>query len=89
MNASANRLISEDISAHYDLSQSIERLSGISIAVAQGSGDILPPKEIDRLLIQYIPHAKLYKIDGCGHWSIVEKPNEINLIALEFFSSNC
>lgn len=89
MNATVNRLISDDISKNYDLSEGFERLSGIPILVLQGSDDILSPRDIDRLLIQYIPHARLYEIEDCGHWSVIEKPEEINFIAQEFFASSC
>ncbi|QQE78847.1 alpha/beta hydrolase [Alicyclobacillus sp. SO9] len=87
MNATANQLISEDIISHYDLSQCVARLSDIPITIVQGSADILSPREIERLIIRYIPHARLHEIEDCGHWSVVEKPNEINSIAKEFFAA--
>lgn len=37
------------------------------------------------MLIKYIFHAKLTEIDNCGHWNVIEKPEEIKLIA-EIFS---
>jgi proline iminopeptidase len=33
-----------------------------------------------------IPHAKLIKIEDCGHWAVVEKPNEMIEITEEFFT---
>jgi len=89
MNAVANQLISEDIENNYDLSGSTDKLSRIPIVVVQGRDDILSPKEIGKLLLNYIPHAKLYAIENSGHWVVVEKPNEINAIAQEFLAPKC
>lgn len=86
MNATANQLISEDIENNYDLSGSTDKLSRIPIVVVQGRDDILSMEEIGKLLLDYIPHAKLYEIENSGHWVVVEKPNEINVIAQEFFA---
>ena len=87
MNHTVNHIMIEDIEKNYDLSSKVDRLAHIPITVAQGSHDILPPSLINELFINYIPHAELHEIKNCGHWTIVEKPDEINLMAKQFFSN--
>ncbi|WBL17132.1 alpha/beta fold hydrolase [Sutcliffiella sp. NC1] len=85
MNSTVNHVIGEDIKKQYDLTEKVHELSDIPIMVAQGSHDTLPPEKIHSLLVKYIPHARLMEIKNCGHWTVVEKPNEINSLAFEFF----
>ncbi|WP_164669773.1 alpha/beta fold hydrolase [Virgibacillus doumboii] len=86
INDTVNRSIGEDILQNYDVTNKLHRLTDIPITVAQGSHDILPPAKLEELLIKHIPHAKLHEIQNCGHWTVVEKPDEINAIAEEFFA---
>lgn len=82
-----NQQIGEDIIKNYDITNKLYTLHHIPILVAQGSDDILTPSLIKELLVDYIPHAKLIEIENCGHWTVVEKPVEMNDIANNFFSS--
>ncbi|WP_042148899.1 alpha/beta fold hydrolase [Paucisalibacillus sp. EB02] len=86
MNQTVNYTIVEDIENNYDLSEDLDRLAEIPILVAQGSHDILPPTIIEKLFINYLPHTRLHTIENCGHWTIIEKSNEINMLAEDFFS---
>lgn len=90
MNKVVNKKIIDDIVKNYDLTDKLFKLDQIPVMVAQGSHDILDPSKIIQLLIDYIPHATLVEINNAGHWTVVEKPQEIISIAKDFFSSsNC
>lgn len=79
-----NQAIGTDIANNYDLREELLKLSNIPIVVIQGSHDILTPSIIQELLIDHIPHSELVTIDQCGHWTVVEKPTEVNNITKEF-----
>jgi proline iminopeptidase len=85
MNHKVNHTIVADIEKNYDLTKELDKLVEIPILVAQGSHDILPPSIIEKLLLDYLPHANLHTIENCGHWTIIEKSQEINLLADAFF----
>lgn len=85
INPAVNHEISEDILNNYDITSRVDTLKDIPVIVAQGSDDILTPHLIKKNLLDYIPHAKLIEIEKCGHWTVVEKPDEINKIAYDFF----
>ncbi|MFD1203678.1 alpha/beta fold hydrolase [Sporosarcina contaminans] len=90
MNKVVKKKIIDDIVKNYDLTDKLFKLDQIPDMVAQGSHDILDPSKIKQLLIDYIPHAILVEINNAGHWTVVEKPQEIISIAKDFFSSsNC
>lgn len=82
-----NDQIGEDILKNYDVTSRLDTVKDIPIVVAQGSDDILTPKLMKKLLNDYIPHSKLIEIESCGHWTVVEKPDEMNKIAHDFFNS--
>jgi proline iminopeptidase len=86
MNHTVNHIIVEDIEKNYNLTSKVDRLEDIPILVAQGTHDILPPSLIEDLLIKYIPHATLHEIKNCGHWTVVEKSEEINSLVVHFFT---
>jgi proline iminopeptidase len=86
-NTSANDSIGKDILENYDLTKRLNKINKIPILIAQGSHDILTPNLIKKLLLEHIPHAELLEIKECGHWTVVEKPNEIIKIANEFFGA--
>ncbi len=88
INATVNDVMGKDILNNYDLTDRLDPIKNIPILIAQGSHDILTPDLIKKLLLDYIPHAKLVEIEKCGHWSVVEKPDEMNKIAYEFFDTN-
>lgn len=85
INTSVNDAIGKDIIENYDLTKKLDEINNIPILIAQGSHDILTPNLIKKLLLEHIPHAELIEIEECGHWTVVEKPNEINKIANDFF----
>lgn len=85
INPAVNHEISEDILNNYDITSRVDTLKDIPVIVAQGSDDILTPHLIKKNLLDYIPHAKLIEKEKCGHWTVVEKPDEINKIAYDFF----
>jgi proline iminopeptidase len=85
MNHTVNQILIEDIEKNYDLSKDLDKLVEIPILIAQGSHDILPPPLIEKLLINYLPHARLQVIENCGHWTLLEKSSEINKLAEDFF----
>lgn len=87
INPTVNQQIGEDILHNYDITSDLDTLKDIPITVAQGSDDILTPKLIKKLLVNYIPHSKLIEIKNCGHWTVVEKADEINEIAYSFFNT--
>ncbi len=87
MNHTVNHVVVEDIEDKYDITDKVDRLTDIPILVAQGSHDILSPSLIKKLLIDYIPHARLHEIENCGHWTVIEKASEINTLAQDFFNN--
>lgn len=87
INPIVNHQIGEDILKNYNITSRLNNLKDIPIVVAQGSDDILTPKLIKKLLIDYIPHSQLIEIENCGHWTVVEKPDEMNKVAHDFFNS--
>lgn len=87
INPNVNDAIGRDILAHYDLTDKLDAIERMPILIAQGSHDILTPNLINKLMLEHIPHAELIQIEKCGHWTVVEKPNEMNKIADHFFWS--
>ncbi len=85
INSTVNNAIGADILKNYDLTNRLDVLTNIPILIAQGSDDILTPHLVKKLLVKYIPHARLIELEQCGHWTVVEKPNEMNKIAYDFF----
>lgn len=88
INSIVNDAIGKDILDNYDITNRLDTLNNIPILIAQGSHDILTPKLAKILLLEHIPHAQLIEIEKCGHWTVVEKPNEMNKIAYDFFDTN-
>ncbi|RIW28941.1 alpha/beta hydrolase [Bacillus salacetis] len=85
VNKVVNDRIGTDINNHYDLTPALQRLSSIPILTVQGDHDILTPAKIKELLTDLVPDARLMKIENCGHWTVIEKPIEMNKIAYDFF----
>ena len=55
------------------------------VLVITGSEDRLMPPENARLLVEGIPNAELYRVEGAGHAFCQEKPGEVNKIITDFF----
>ena len=88
INSTVNDAIGKDILNNYDLTNRLDTLNNIPILIAQGSHDLLTPNLVSKLLVEYIPHAKLIEIENCGHWTVVEKPHVMNKLAFEFFGTD-
>ncbi|WP_108670903.1 alpha/beta fold hydrolase [Peribacillus acanthi] len=84
-NADVNKHLGQDIIQNYDLTDKIHLLRDIPILIAQGEHDIKRPEKLKEGLCDYITQAQLAVISECGHWSVVEKPNELMKIIKEFF----
>lgn len=52
---------------------------------ANTSIDPIVNDAIGKDILEHIPHAKLIEVENCGHWTVVEKPDEMNRIAFDFF----
>ncbi|WLD94372.1 alpha/beta fold hydrolase [Alkalihalobacillus sp. AL-G] len=85
INDTVNQSLGKDMMEKYDVTALLDRLANIPILIAQGSHDILTPERIKDLLLKHIPHAELVEVKNCGHWTVVEKPDEMNEYASNFF----
>ncbi|MEO2076537.1 MAG: alpha/beta hydrolase [Bacillus sp. (in: firmicutes)] len=84
-NARVNELLGKDIAEHYDVSKDANKFSQIPMVVAQGDHDIITPEILEEVLIHYIPHIEVREIQNCGHWSVVEKPEQVQAMIKQFF----
>ncbi|MDQ1143910.1 proline iminopeptidase [Bacillus sp. SORGH_AS 510] len=84
-NARVNELIGKDIAENYDVSKDANKLGQIPMLVAQGDHDILSPEVLEQVLLSYIPHIEIRGIQNCGHWSVVEKPEQVQAMIKQFF----
>jgi proline iminopeptidase len=82
-----NEILSEDIKKHYDLRPFIPILKEIPIMVVQGDYDLITPEKLQELFFEYLPEAKLNVIKDCGHWALVEKPEEFMNEVRAFFKA--
>ncbi|KAA0544955.1 alpha/beta fold hydrolase [Bacillus sp. BGMRC 2118] len=76
-NPVVNSVIGGDISRNYDIRQQLNRITHVPILVIQGDHDLITPQALDELLMTFIPQATLKIIENCGHWTVVEKPEEV------------
>lgn len=81
-----NDSICKDMLAYYDLTSKISILFDIPILVAQGQYDIVTPSLIQKLLVNHIPNIELITVKDAGHWTVIERPDEMIRFAKEFFS---
>jgi proline iminopeptidase len=86
-NARVNEWIGKDISENYDVSKDANKLSNIPIVVAQGDHDIITPETLEQELINYIPHIEVREIKNCGHWSVIEQPEQLQAMIKDFFQN--
>ncbi|MFD3449721.1 alpha/beta fold hydrolase [Microbacteriaceae bacterium 4G12] len=84
-NSSVNKVIGMDMENNYDVTGDLHKLSNIPILIAQGSHDILTPSIMKELFSEHIPHLQLVEIEECGHWTVVEQPEKMCNVALNFF----
>ncbi|MED1204123.1 alpha/beta fold hydrolase [Heyndrickxia acidicola] len=82
-----NEVLNEDIKKHYDLRPFIPILKEIPIMVVQGDHDLITPEKLQELFFVYLPEAGLKVIKNCGHWALVEKPEEFMNEVRAFFKS--
>ncbi len=52
-----------------------------------GSEDRMMPPGNSKLLAEGIPGAEIYIVEGAGHSFFFEKPDEVNRVLIDFFSS--
>ena len=86
-NARVNERIGKDIADNYDVSKEAKKLSNIPIMVAQGDHDIITPEILEQELINYIPHIEVREINNCGHWSVIEQPEQLQAMIKDFFQN--
>ncbi|MEH7300458.1 alpha/beta fold hydrolase [Neobacillus drentensis] len=86
-NARVNEQIGKDITENYDVSKDANKLSNIPIMVAQGDHDIITPEILEQELINYIPHIEVREIKNCGHWSVIEQPEQLQAMIKDFFQN--
>lgn len=58
------------------------------ILIIVGANDALTPVEFSEKMYQNLPNSQLKIIQGTGHMSFIEKPQEINPIMAQFFQEN-
>lgn len=87
-NTVANKNISKNIMDSYDLMPYLKNLQNIPILVAQGTDDILPPRLIQRLLINHLNKIELIEIQCSGHWTIIEQPEEMVKVTKSFLEKD-
>jgi proline iminopeptidase len=86
-NAEVNSILGKEIISNYDVSKDSDKLRNIPIIVAQGDHDILTPKILEDVLLNFIPHIKVRVIENCGHWSVIEQPKKLQVMIKDFFKS--
>jgi proline iminopeptidase len=84
-NARVNELIGKDIAENYDVSKDANKLSQIPMVVAQGDHDIITPEILEQVLVNYIPHIEVREMKNCGHWSVIEQPEQLQAMIMDFF----
>lgn len=57
------------------------------VLVITGSEDRMMPPENSRLIAEAIPGARHYVVEGAGHSFFLERPDEVNGVLIDFFSS--
>jgi proline iminopeptidase len=87
-NPEVNSVLSKEIIENYDVSKEWDKFGNIPILVAQGDHDIIAPSILEEVLIKYIPHIDVRIIENCGHWSIIEQPERLQAMILDFFKGN-
>jgi pimeloyl-ACP methyl ester carboxylesterase len=56
--------------------------------VITGDEDRVYPLELTRRMAQRIPGAELVVLEGCGHLSNLEQPEQFNAALLDFLTRN-
>lgn len=84
-NARVNELIGKDIIENYDVSKDANKFSEIPMVVAQGDRDIITPEILEQELIKFIPHIEVRELKNCGHWSVIEQPEQLQTMIKDFF----
>ena len=53
-----------------------------------GRDDRVVPYEHSLLLLAHIPNSRLHLINRCGHWAMIEHPDEFNRNVIDFIQNN-
>ncbi|MBN8222640.1 MAG: alpha/beta hydrolase [Spirochaetes bacterium] len=56
------------------------------LMITAAEDPVLPPKFADGME-KYIPNLKRHNLEGCGHWSQQEKPEEVTRVLIEWLKS--
>ncbi|SRR5579883_309282 len=57
------------------------------VLICVGRDDIITHVDMSRRLHALIPHSRLEVLEECGHGLLWEKPDEINRLAMDFFTA--
>lgn len=71
--------------SHFDVSQELEKIN-IPVLVIVGSHDKLTPPKLSQYLFNHINKCRLEIIPGAGHFTMLEKPKEVNRLIDNFVS---
>lgn len=90
--AEAFPVYGEGPAAQYDATITPDRLdalSGITCpALVMGfTQDVIMPVTLGREVAAAIPGSRYVEMPECGHFGFLERPNEVNRLLIEFFSS--
>lgn len=88
INTVVNKKVAKNIINSYDLIPHIKNIQDIPILVAQGTDDILPPRLIERLLVNHLSKTELVEIQCSGHWTILEQPERMVSITKQFLKKD-
>jgi len=69
---------------------SIDDLPKVQIPtlLIHGRDDRVVPYEHSLLLLSYIPNSRLVLLNRCGHWAMIEHPEEFNRLVIDFITNN-
>jgi len=86
-NAVAPSILYKDFSAcnNFDVSGELERI-GIPVLIITGAEDRLTPLKLSQYMYSHISNCRLEVINDAGHFTMLEKPEEVNRLIMDFCS---
>jgi haloalkane dehalogenase len=57
------------------------------VLVIWGEQDDIFPLRHSTKIVQALPQARIARIQGCGHWSVLDAPGEVGELIVEFLTS--
>ncbi|MGD9798638.1 MAG: alpha/beta fold hydrolase [Acidimicrobiia bacterium] len=69
---------------------SLEALPEVTVPtlLIHGRDDRVVPYEHSLTLLTLIPHSRLVILNRCGHWAMIEHPDEFNRLVADFVANN-